>query len=331
MQNSHPGKSGIKVNGQTLVCEGRWLKVARIDDELWLEGADSIQPESLVAAVRKGSPKADLLTFAQALPETKPKFSFHCEWDSVAVASPRDFKAWWESLPQESRKNVRRSQRRGVTVRIVDFTDDFVRGIKEIYDETPIRQGRRFWHYRKDFEVVKRENGTYLDRSQFIGAYHGEELVGFIKMVRVGTTARIMQIISKNAHYDKRPTNSLLTKAMEICSQQGITEFIYGQYVYGAKASSSVTEFKKRNGFTEVLLPRYYIPLTLKGRLVMALRLHRGIKNVLPEPVLNFLLEKRTRYYDRKLSRLAPQDLDNTNSSEDSAGLKSGKVASPAD
>ncbi len=300
MHSSQNTSSETASTDRSFQVEGKWLRIARIRDEIWLPGAATLNPDSLLSAFRQSPLKADLFTFAQALPETKPKFDLYHDWDSLAVAPPQKFKEWWESLPQESRKNFRRSQRRGVTVRLVDFNDEFVRGIKEIYDETPIRQGRKFWHYKKDLESVKRENGTYLDRSLFVGAFHGAELIGFIKMVQVDSTARIMQIISKNAHYDKRPTNSLLTKAMEVCAERGFTELIYGQYIYGPKASSSVTEFKRRNGFTEVLLPRYYVPLTLKGKLALSLGLHRGLKNALPEPLLNFLLEQRTKYYNRK-------------------------------
>jgi len=324
MQNTQNGRPVLEVNGRTIICEGKWLRIARIQDEIWLERASQLHPDSLLAALRQSPLKADLFTFAQALPETKPKFAFQHDWDNLAVAPPQKFKEWWESLPQESRKNVRRSQRRGVTVRVAEFNDEFVRGIKEIYDETPVRQGRLFWHYRKDLEAVEKENGTYLDRSQFIGAYHGEELIGFIKLVQVDTTARIMQIISKNAHYDKRPTNSLLTKAMELCAERGITELIYGQYIYGPKASSSVTEFKRRNGFTEVLLPRYYVPLTLRGKLALSLGLHRGFKNALPEPILNFLLEQRTRYYNRKYGSTS------SNAMESKAGDASEAAASQA-
>ena len=36
---------------------------------------------------------------------------------------------------------MRRAEKRGVVVREVPFDDDLVRGIVEIYDETPIRQG----------------------------------------------------------------------------------------------------------------------------------------------------------------------------------------------
>jgi hypothetical protein len=181
----------------------------------------------------------------------------------------------------------------------VEFSDDLVRGIKALYDETPFRQGRRFWHYGKDFETVKRENSSYLERSQFIGAYLNDELIGFIKMVIVGSTARIMQILSRNEHFDKFPANALLAAAMEACAKRHIDHFIYGQYIYGNKSNSSITEFKRRNGFKQVLLPRFYIPITATGRAALALGLHRGISAMLPEKAITFLLDTRSFVYER--------------------------------
>lgn len=198
---------------------------------------------------------------------------------------------------------MRRAERRGVVVRAVSLDDELVHGIKAIYDEAPIRQGRRFWHYAKDLDTIKRENASYLERSQFIGAYHKGELVGFLKMVYAGPTARIMQILAKNRHFDKRPVNALLAKAVEICSQRPVAQLIYGQYIYDKKASSPVTEFKHRNGFHQVLLPRYYIPLTLKGRVAVAMRLHRGLKALLPGRVLSTLLVIRQSVYQRTVLR----------------------------
>jgi hypothetical protein len=294
---------GTKVHGWSLQCGGTWLRIARIQDEAWLEDLPAAKPEELLRVLSNSGLKPDLFTFAQSIPDEAPKFDYHLEWDNLAVASTSDFPAWWEGLPQESRKNVRRAERRGLVVKTVEFSDELVHGIKDIYDETPIRQGRRFWHYRKELETVRRENSSYVDRGQFIGAYVHEELVGFIKMVYVGQTARIMQILSKNAHADKRPTNALLAKAVEICSQRPVGHLIYGQYIYDNKADSPVTEFKRRNGFHQVLLPRYYIPLTAKGRLALNMRLHRGLKALLPGGVVSRLLKVRQVYYERTLLR----------------------------
>jgi len=295
--------SGLRVGNRSVVVEGKWLKVARIFDEIWVEGSALEAPDSFVACLKKTSFKPDLFTFAQALPETTPKFNYAVEWDNLAVAPTKDFKAWWEGLPQESRKNVRRAERRGLVVKPVDFSDDLVCGIKEIYDETPIRQGRRFPHYGKDIGTVRRENSSYLERSQFIAAYHKNELAGFLKMVYVGPTARIMQILAKNSHFDKRPVNALLAKAMEICSHQPVEHLIYGQYIYDKKADSPVTEFKRRNGFQQLLLPRYYVAMTLKGRLALALKLHRGLKALLPGRMLSLLLRIRQSVYEQTVLR----------------------------
>jgi hypothetical protein len=287
-----------------LVVHKRGLvRIAQIEDEIWLDGVFMKSPEEARGAVKKSALKADIFTFAQKLPDTEPRYSYHMDPDNLAVTSTSDYKAWWESLPQESRKNVRRAERRGVTIRIVNFTDEFARGVKEIYDETPIRQGRRFWHYRKDLATVRKENSTYLERSRIIAAFHQAELIGFIKMVYVGKTARIMQIIAKNAHADKRPTNALLARAIQTCSEDSITHLIYGQFIYDKKLNSPVTEFKKRNGFHEVLLPRYYLPLTWKGRVAIAAGLHRGIKVLLPEWALSSVLKARLAFYERVVLR----------------------------
>lgn len=294
--------ASLAIEGRTIVCNGTWLKIARIFDEVWLENPLT-SPAATIEMVRNSGLGADLFTFSQLLPDVKARHSHHVEWENLAVARTTKFEAWWDSLPQESRKNVRKAQKRGVTITPVEFNDELVQGIKGIYDEAPVRQGRRFWHYGKDFATVKRENSSYLDRSQFIGAYLGGELIGFLKMVYVGNSARIMQILSMNAHYDKHPMNALLAAAVELCSKRPVDHFIYGQYIYGNKRGSSVTEFKRRNGFQQILIPRYYVPFTWKGRVGIAGGLYRGLNAMLPEPLITAALDARNLAY----KRLAPR------------------------
>lgn len=287
-----------------IVCTGRWLRTARIFDEVWVEPPSSVSPAALIEHVRVSPFGADLFTFAQTPPDVTPAHDYHLDYDNLAVADTDDFQRWWNGLPHESRKNVRKAQKRGVTVVPVEFTDELVAGIKQLYDETPIRQGRRFIHFGKDLATVKRENSSYLERSQFIAALLDGQLIGFLKMVYVGSSARIMQILASDAHYDKHPTNALLSAAMELCAKRPVARLIYGQYVYGNKRGSSVTEFKRRNGFREMLVPRYYVPLTLKGRLALAGKLHRGVASIIPEPVLDVALKTRSLAF-RRFSRLA--------------------------
>jgi hypothetical protein len=156
---------------------------------------------AIIQALRQHPLKADIFTFVQKLPYTQPKFDYPVVWDNVAGIPLATFEEWWEKrLSQDTRRNIRLASKRGLIVQAVPFSDELARGIVEIYNETPVRNGRRFWHYGKDFETVKRENSTYPERSQFIAAYSDSELIGFFKMVFVNNVASVLQILSKNRH-----------------------------------------------------------------------------------------------------------------------------------
>ena len=277
------------------------VRVATIRDEEWIQGEPITDPATFVRCLRK-TPPADIFSFARPLPECEPCYPFHFDWDNAAAVRTAEFGDWWDLLPQETRKNVRRSQRRGVDVRSVVFSDELVRGICRIYNETPIRQGRKFWHYGKSFEQVKTANATYLDRSEFIGAFFDGELIGFIKFVIVNKVAGVMQVLSLEGHADKRPTNALLAKAVEVCCKSNIGHLIYGKYVYGNKEKSSVTEYKRRNGFARMNFPRYYVPLTRRGSLAIRYELYRGITQLVPETILTLFLTARAAIYRRRLN-----------------------------
>jgi hypothetical protein len=282
-----------EIFGRTVVVKGKWIRIAKVKDEEVVEGASVQDPKTFLACLKESQLRVDCFTFAQRPPETKPNHNYHLEWDNWAAVNTTCFQDWWENLPQESRKNVRRAAKRGVVVKIVPLSDNLVRGILNIYNETPLRQGKRFWHFGKDFETVKRELATYLERSEFIGAYWNDELIGFIKMVYVDRVATLFHIVSMNEHHDKRPMNALIAKAVEHCEQKGISHFIYGQFLYGNKRQSSLLEFKRRNGFEQIDFPRYFVPLTLRGRIFVGLKLYRGITGLVPEPLLQAVLDFR--------------------------------------
>lgn len=292
------------IAGREIVVTGRWLKIAAVKDEDWLEANSIDDPNIFIGALKEFQPKPDIFTFAQQLHDPEPKYPFHLEWDNVAAVPLTSYSDWWENrLPQVSRKNVRRAAKRGVTVQLTPFNDSLVEGIRRLYNETPIRQGRRFWHYGEDFETVKRENSSYLDRSDFVVAYYNEEIIGFLKIVHVGKIARIMQILSLNDHFDKRPANALISKAIEVSCAKGASHFVYGKYVYGNKVNSPLTEFKRRNGFEQILIPKYYVPLTVKGRVAIALKLHLPANRIIPEKLLTFLVNTRSKLYERRLTQ----------------------------
>ncbi len=292
------------IEEREIVTTGRWLKTAHINAEDYAEGQPIEEPAEFVAKLKNSKLLADIFTFAQSIHQLNPKFTqYHMEWDNFAAICLTSYEAWWKGLSQDSRRNVRAAEKRGVKVTIAPLDDDLVLGIKGVYDEVPVRQGFPNKHYQEDFETVKRNNSTFLGRDAFLAAEADGELIGFIQLVYVDKTARIMQIVSKMAHFDKRPASALVAKAVEISCQKGLTHFTYGKYSYGKKESSPLTEFKRRMGFQKLSYPRYYIPLTPRGKMALKLRLHLGVKNLLPSHCLAFLLKVRAKYYESKLGR----------------------------
>jgi hypothetical protein len=298
----------VQFEGLTIVTSGKWFTVARVRDEDWLEGEVPENPETCLAKIKQGKLKADIFTFAQKIPNIKPRYDYHMEWDNVAAIPITTYQDWWEYVSTDMRKDVKRAKSRDVIIKVEEFNDEIVKGVIEINNDTPTRQGFRFYHFGKDFDTVKKEYSSYQDRSEFICAYHNDELIGLIKMVYVGDLACFMQILSKRTHYDKRPTNALIAKAVEICNEKGKSYLTYGKYNYGNKQNSSLLDFKRRNGFERILFPRYYIPLTLKGRIIIQLRLHRGLLGILPAGLISLLVYLRSKFNQHILFRFTTSE-----------------------
>jgi len=292
----------MNIDNIEFVITGKLIKVASIKDELWIEKHFTQKEiDALLQEIKHRKLKAAIFTFCQDLPDTQPKFNYPMEWDNFAAIEISTYDNWWmKKLPQVTRKSVRRGYKRGVEVRVSEFDDKLVEGIVNIYNETPVRQGRKFPHYGADFDYVKKGNASYLNSSDFICAYHQETLIGFIKLVYIGSVAQIMQIISMNKHQDKRTTNILIAKAVEICVEKKMRYFIYGKYIYGNKGESPITIFKERNGFEMIQYPRYYIPLSAVGKLAVKFKLYQGLDSFIPKKLLIFLLNLRARWYQKQ-------------------------------
>ena len=287
--------------GKAVMVSGGWIKTASVMDEDLQEGDSMRDPEDFIAEVKRKYPRVDIITFAQRIPDLLPRYNYPMEWDNMAAIPIASFESWWEQLGWKRRRNVRRAENRGVIVRQAQFDDAFVRGIKKIYDETPVRQGKRFWHYGKDLETIKRENSTYHERSEYIGAYLGEELIGFIRMVYVGPTAALLQILSMTMHTDKCTTNALIAKAVEISANKGLSHLIYAKYIC---SNAALTAFKRHNGFEQILFPRYFVPVSPWGALALKLNLHKGIRYALPEFLVRYALKLRSKWF-QTLARLS--------------------------
>jgi hypothetical protein len=230
------------------------------------------------------------------------------EMDNLAAIPVTTFEHWWmQQIGFKARNKAKQAEKRGVVVREVPFNDALVKGIWEVYNECPVRQGRRFTHYGKDVETVFREEATFLDSSIFIGAFLGDSLIGFVKLVHdeTKTQAGLMNIVSMIGQRDKAPTNALVAQAVRSSAERGIRYLVYSNFAYGNKGRDSVSDFKERNAFQRFDLPRYYVPLTAFGAAALRMGLHKKFTDRVPEPVLAKLRKFRNTWHNRKLESVA--------------------------
>ncbi len=290
----------MEICNQRIKVEGTLLRIARLDADGYRFLDD---PEPVVEALAHCGTRIDLFTFMQKLTEPTPKYSYPMEWDNLAVLPVTTFDDWWtKQLGFKGRNKAKQAEQKGVTLREVPFDDKLVQGICEIYNECPVRQGRPFTHFGKDLATVRKEEATYLDTSTFIGAFLGERLIGFVKLVHDENNiqANLMNIVSRIDERDKAPTNALVAQSVRYCADHQIPNLVYSRFAYGKKMPDSVADFKKRNGFQQVDLPRYFVPLTVIGRAAYKLGLHRSLSDMLPENVSAKIRELRNNWHNRK-------------------------------
>jgi len=289
------------VCGKEILVRGRLVRIARLE----ADGYEFLEdPEVALGALRASGRRIDLFTFKQKLSNTSPQYDYPMEWDNVAALAVSTFDDWWRRQVNDKTRNmVRRAEKAGVSAREVPFDDALVKGIFEIYNEPAIRQGRPFAHRGKDIETVRRMSATFLDRSVFIGVFLGEGLIGFAKLVSDEDQgqAALMHIVSMIGHRDKAPTNALIAQAVRSCADRGIPYLVYAKFSYGRKQRDSLSDFKQHNGFRRIEVPRYYVPLTLAGRMVLRLGLHHPLVDHIPEPVKAKLRKIRSLWNARRL------------------------------
>jgi hypothetical protein len=78
---------------------------------------------------------------------------------------------------------------------------------------------------------------------------------------------------------------------------------VYARYVYGGKHESSLIDFKKHNGFVQVDVPRYFVPLTWLGRNGLRGGFYKQLGELVPDSVLARARRLRAWWYQRRLPR----------------------------
>jgi hypothetical protein len=284
----------IELGGQTYSITRGALTVVSLEDE-WYE--DVHDPAAVLDALRTNTDvKTDLFTFWQRFPDVVPNYPFYQEWEHLAVLPVQSLEHWFShQIKSRVRTSVRKAEKEGLVVKETSYDDDFVRGMTAIFNEAPIRQGRPFWHYGKDFDTIKQQFSRYLYREHMIGAYYQDEMIGFIMLGDAGRFGLTGQIISSIKHRDKATNIAMMAAAVDACAKRRLEYLVYLFW-----SEDSLSEFKRRCGFERMSVPRFYVPLTLKGRLGLKAGAHRGLAAMLPGRIKTPLKQLRRRWYERR-------------------------------
>lgn len=213
-------------------------------------------------------------------------FPYVTSMDNVAILEIESYAKWWKTAKSETRTRLRKALKNGVSAREIGYCERLIEGILKIYNETPIRQNRKFPHYGVTIDVVRETFGN-KPNSTFIVAELQGEIIGFAEIDWGDNVGVLSQLLSLTKHFDKGINNSLIAKAIEVCSNNHIKWLIYARM---GSNHPSLDLFKRNNGFYRCPIKRYYTPLTKKGKVAVKLRLHREVKDVLPEAIRPFVI-----------------------------------------
>jgi len=292
---SHPL---LQLDGIDIRVDGHGLRTARLRDEYYVDLPD---PESLLGALRQRRPGVDVFTFVQTFDQPYPRHAWRMTWDEMAVLPVTTFDTWFDKqIKFKPRNKLRKAWKSGVQTSTQPFDDTLVNTIRHIYDESPLRQGKRNRHYGKDLQTLRHEHESFLERSEFVVAEAGGVPIGFAKLVHGEHVSVIMNIVALVSQRDKAPTNALIAKCVELTAARGIPRLNYG--IWGRRG---LNEFKVANAFECVAVPRFHVPLTRFGEWALALDMHRGLKERLPERWIVPLADARAAWNRWWYARLA--------------------------
>ncbi len=296
--NTQPTVRGKpSVSGKEVAVSGRILKTAKLRHE-WCDFIEV--PVKAIAELKGRRPVADLFTFVGEIGDQPLAGPYLVESVSVAVLPIVSYKKWFENIGFKTRNKIRKAEKSGVEFRVAALDAKFARGVEEIYNESPIRQGRKFFHYGQTAAEIESELQSFADRSVLVGAYYQEELIGFMKLFYGRDVLRTIHIIAKMSHREKCAMDGLIAKAVELCDQKGLHHLHYGSWTDGG-----IGAFREKHGFERREVPRYSVLLTWRGRIIFRLKLHRPMRDRFPKRIVAATIGLRARWNSYRFRSVA--------------------------
>ena len=224
-----------------------------------------------------------------------PVFTFY---ERLAVLRIKSFDDWWHAIGKKTRNMVRKAIRKNATTEVVYENTQLLKNAKAIwklYNETPIRQNKRYIGYGMPLEkIIERfRNLELLHRSLVVLARYNERVVGFTHII-IGDHAGMVRTFLSSIYYRNIPiSNLMMAKVVEELAKRNINFLIYGHM----GIQPGIELFKKNNGFKMHICPRYFIPITKKGMIIL--------KRRAPEMIFPGIMPPRRAYIANSLMRLS--------------------------
>jgi hypothetical protein len=86
-----------------------------------------------------------------------------------------------------------------------------------------------------------------------------------------------VHFIASLNHREKPVMDALIAEAVALCDKNKLAHLHYGSWTEGG-----IGVFRQKHGFVRLELPRYYVPFTWRGWLMLKLNLHRPLRDRLP-------------------------------------------------
>lgn len=276
------------IGGKEVVTKGTLFRTARLRHE-WCDFLADVP--TAVEELRGQKQLADVFTFVEEIGTPNRSYGYRAEPTFIAVLPVVSFSKWWDEMGFKARNKVRKAQKCGVDVRVVSLDEDFARGVQSIYNESPVRQGRKFIHYGRGASDIFNELLSFKGKSTFVGSYFEGNLIGFMKLFHGNGVLRTVHIIATLAHRDKNVMDGLIAKAVELCDEKNAGFLHYGSWTDGG-----VGAFRTKHGFQRMEVARYYIPLGWRGEVMLNWNLHRPLRDRLPKRVTQTLTKLRAKW-----------------------------------
>jgi hypothetical protein len=231
---------------------------------------------------------ADLFTFIQRnfldRRRTVEK-NFFTDSEPVGLLNIGSYDRWFKSITHNARWQTKKGIRFGLKAKVVDINEAFIRGAFKIYNETPIRQGRKYSGYGLTLVDVRRKFFN-MKSSEVIGVYYDEELIGLIWISYGDRVAAVNSFLSLLTYRNKYPNDVLLAETVRRCQEKGYNYLTYWNMGF----NPGLDFFKRSHGFIAFNVPRYFVPLSSKGELAIKLNVYRPFEHSLPMSVVRSLL-----------------------------------------